>query len=243
MKKKYGNDAYGHEVYDYLRGRGGYELIERDDGHIEDSGGPAVYFTPYKKWGNHEKAAVKLVRGRVLDIGCGAGRHALYLQGKGLDVTGIDASPLAVKTCKLRGLRKARVLPIEKIRKGMGPFDTVIMMGNNFGLLGGPRRGKNLLRILHTITTPGARIIAESADPYRTKDQFHLNYHEFNRRRGRMAGQLRIRARYKAYIGAWFDYLLVSKREMKTILAGTGWHLAKAIKSDGAMYIAILEKV
>jgi SAM-dependent methyltransferase len=237
------DDAYGHEVYDFLRGKGGYELIERADGHIEDSGGPAVYFAPYKKWGNHEKAAVKLARGRVLDIGCGAGRHALHLQGKGLDVTGIDASPLAVKTCRLRGLRKARVLPIEKIRKGMGPFDTIMMMGNNFGLMGSPRRGKKILRMLHRITTDDARIIAESCDPYRTDDPFHLSYHKFNRRRGRMAGQLRIRARYKTYIGAWFDYLLVSKPEMKTILAGTGWRLAKTIDSGGAMYIAVLEKV
>ena len=47
---------------------------------------------------------MRMVRGRVLDIGCGAGRFALYLQGKGLDVTGIDLAPAPPSW---RGVRKA----------------------------------------------------------------------------------------------------------------------------------------
>ena len=42
-----------------------------------------------------------------------------------------------------------------------------------------------------------------------------------------MSGQLRIRIRHQNIVGAWFDYLLVSQKEMKAILAGTGWELAE----------------
>ena len=50
---------------------------------------------------------------------------------------------------------------------------------------------------------------------------------ESNEKRGRMPGQIRIRIRFKKYIGDWFDYLLVSKGQMKDILKGTGWKVRK----------------
>jgi len=84
---------------------------------------------------------MEFVKGRVLDIGCGAGRHSLYLQKKGFDVLGIDSSPLAIKVCKLRGLEKAKVMAIEDINFKPDSFDRIIMMGNNFGLFGSFNRG------------------------------------------------------------------------------------------------------
>ena len=57
-----------------------------------------------------------------------------------------------------------------------------------------------------------------------------------------MAGQLRMRVRYKKYVTPWFDYLLVSKDEMESILEGTDWRVSKYIDSESALYIAIIEK-
>jgi SAM-dependent methyltransferase len=95
-----------------------------------------------------------LVQGKVLDIGCGAGRHSLYLQKKGFDVLGIDISPLVIKVCQLRGLKKAIVMSIEELDFEPNSFDTVIMMGNNFGLFGNfKKRLKRVLRKLHKITS------------------------------------------------------------------------------------------
>ena len=88
MSRDY-QDAYGHEVYDYLKDkRGQGEIVERGDGYIDVSGGLKAYFSEYKDWPPHEKKAIRHARGRVLDIGSGAGRHSLYLQGKGLGVLG-----------------------------------------------------------------------------------------------------------------------------------------------------------
>lgn len=235
-------DAYGHQVYDFYTGKGGYEIVERDDGHFSISGGAPYYFAEYKNWRPHEKQGLKYARGRVLDIGCGAGRHALYLQKKGMAVVGVDQSPLAVKVCKLRGLKEAKVIPITQISPKLGIFDTIIMLGNNFGLFGSYKRAKWLLKRFHRLTSPNAKIIAESRNPYATKNPFHLNYHKLNRSRGRMSGQLRIRIRYQSYATPWFDYLLVSPDEMKKILAGTGWQVNRFLKFKDASYIAIIEK-
>ncbi|KPK62524.1 MAG: hypothetical protein AMK73_05960 [Planctomycetes bacterium SM23_32] len=235
-------DAFGRAMYDHYRGIPAYEICERDDGHVALSGGPAIYLADYGVWPPHQKQAIRLARGKVLDIGCGAGRHSLYLQGKGLDVTGIDTSPLAVKVCRLRGLKKARLLPVTRVSRRLGTFDTVLMFGNNFGLMGGFRRGRWLLRRFGGMTSEGARILAESRDPYATDDPIHRAYHRRNRRRGRMGGQIRLRVRYRTCATPWLDYLLASQDEMRAILDGTGWHLARAIDGTDGSYVAVIEK-
>jgi 2-polyprenyl-3-methyl-5-hydroxy-6-metoxy-1,4-benzoquinol methylase len=88
-------DAFGHLMYDYLHGKDETgEIVEREDGFVNISGGGKVYFSAYDDWPDYEKTAMKYTKGRVLDIGCGAGRHALFLQERGLEVVAIDNSPL-----------------------------------------------------------------------------------------------------------------------------------------------------
>ena len=235
-------DAYGHALYDHLQSQQGFEIVERDDGWFGLSAGPRAYFTEYAAWPVHQQQATKYAVGRVLDIGCGAGRHSLYLQQQGFDVLGLDVSPLAIEVCKRRGLKKAQVKSITQVSYKLGRFDTILMLGNNFGLFGSPRRAKWLLKRFQKMTSPQARIIVESNNVYSTPDPDHLAYHEFNRQRNRLPGQLRIRIRYKKYVTPWFDYLMVSKGEMKEILAGTGWGVKQFVDSEAAIYIAIIEK-
>jgi SAM-dependent methyltransferase len=182
--------------------------------------------------------------GRALDVGCGAGRVSLYLQRRGLRVTAIDNSPLAVRVCRRRGVREARVLAIEQIPRLAGaPYDTVVMFGNNFGLFGGFMKARRLLRQFHRLTGPNAVILAESLNPYTTGEAAHRRYQRRNRQRGRMGGQIRIRVRFRDVKGPWFDYLLVSPGEMKAILAGTGWRLRQILRSGGGpVYVAVLAK-
>jgi SAM-dependent methyltransferase len=238
-------DTFGAELLAARKslGRGVLEIIERDDGLISASPLPVRYFSEYPAWSRREKRAVRLVKGRVLDVGAGAGRFALYLQKLGHEVTAIDNSPGAIKVCKLRGVKKAQLRPILEVRGfPKGSFDTVLMMGNNFGLFGGYRRAKRLLKDFDRITSRDGQIIAEATDPYGTKDPLHLGYHRFNRSRGRMSGQLRLRVRHENTIGEWFDYLLVSRKELKEIVAGTGWRIAKIISDRGSGYMVVLKK-
>ena len=240
------HDGMGHVIYAYHKAKNKddvLEIVEREDGYIDYSIlGPDLYFGDYKDWPGCEKKAMRYAKGHVLDIGCGAGRVLLYCQSKGLDVVGVDNSPLAVKVCKERGVKKVRLMSITQIDKKLGIFNTIIMFGNNFGLLGNPKRAKWLLKRFYKMTSAEGKIIAESCDPYLTKAKEHLDYHKFNRRRGRMSGQLRLRIRYKKIIGKWFDYLLVSKKEMANILNGTGWYISRTFNSGGTFYTAVIEK-
>ena len=119
-------DAIGHLIADHLNGEAAEKIVERDDGYIGKSGGPAAYSADFEDWPIIDQRSMYYVKGRVLDIGCGAGRHALYLQGKGLDVLGIDVSPLAIHACKKRGVTDARVMSITKVSARLGEFDSVL---------------------------------------------------------------------------------------------------------------------
>jgi len=244
MKKlKPEEDTFGQEMWACYKGEEASEIVERDDGYFNATpGNPKSYFSEYADWSPLDRKAMELVKGRVLDIGCGAGRHSLYLQNKGFDVLGIDSSPLAIKVCKLRGLKKARVMPIEELDFKPNSFDTVIMMGSNFGLFGGFKKAKRILKKLHKITSKNGLIIASTRDTFKTSLPDHLAYHKLNRQRGRMPGQLRLRIRFRKCVGRWFDYLIVSKKEMQETLKGTGWKIKETIDSDNSAYIAVIKK-
>jgi|TARA_B100000315_G_C14549427_1_gene574967 hypothetical protein len=133
-------------------------------------------------------------------------------------------------------------MSVYRVSKKLGMFDTILMMGANLGLLADADRGRRLLQRFDRITNPGARIIGETRNPYGSDDPVHLAYHQFNRDRGRAAGQVRIRVRYKNYMTPWFDYLLSSPDELRTMLDGTPWRLRRILDADTGAYVAIIEK-
>jgi SAM-dependent methyltransferase len=236
-------DAIGEAMKSFLDGRRAYEIIERDDGNFDVSSGPMAYFYEYHEWPEHEREAISRAKGRVLDIGAGAGRGALHLQDMGMDVTSIDNSPLAIEVCIARGVQKVILMPLEKIRLLKEKFDTVVMFCNNFGLFGNRDSARKLLKTLHDLTSEHAVILAASMDPHNSKDEADLRYRKRNMRRGRMPGQNRVRVRYSIHKTGWFDYMLVSPDEMAMILHGTGWQQNEILRSEGSTYVAVLNKV
>jgi SAM-dependent methyltransferase len=239
------NDAFGLEMWACYKGGPPIEIVERDDGYIDAANSTGQYFAQFRDWPERQKRGMTFVRGRskALDVGCGAGRVSLYLQAQGFRVTAIDSSPLAVRLCKRRGVKDARVLAfddLERIRET--EFDTVVMFGNNFGLFENARKAKRLLKQLHRMTTDGAVLIAETINPYKTNNPFHRRYQRRNRLRGRMAGQIRIRIRFHAFVTPWFDYLFVSPSEMKDILKDTGWKATNFLEAARPSYVAVIEK-
>ena len=99
------------------------------------------------------------------------------------------------------------------------------------------------MRRIHRMTSPGAKIVCCSVDPYKTDNPDHLRYQRWNRERGRMPGQVRIRARYRTYVGGWFDYLLVSPEEMKELVIETGWRVeCFVLSNESPLYVGVLQK-
>ncbi len=237
-------DAFGHMLMDFYQGQETFEIIERDDGFIDVMDHVGAYFAAFDAWHPHEREAMRhLLPGRVLDLGCGAGRAELYLQEKGYEVVGVDISSLAVEVCRQRGVKDARCLSITQVGPEMGQFDDILMLGNNWGLMASYRRAKWLLRRFYRMTSPYARIIATSNDVYQTESALHLAYHAYNRERRRMPGQIRMRVRCGPWQTEWFDYLMVSRPEMEDILSGTGWLAKEYISSEGSAYAAVIEKL
>lgn len=238
------SDPFGKAFMAYHRGENAVFIIRRDDGYVDEQTLEG-YFTEYEYWPPLEKEALAWVKGKVLDMGCGPGRHALWLQTKGFSVTGIDVSPMAVEVAMLRGVRDSRVMDARHLDFPPGSFDTVILMGNNLGVAGGIGETQEMLSRLRRIVTDNGLIIATTRNPLVTDNPRHLSYHECNRRRGLLPGLVTIRLEFRSEVGPWFDLLFVTREEMAQIIEPAGWRIERLYKADGgggANYAAILTK-
>jgi SAM-dependent methyltransferase len=215
------------------------EIIERDDGFL--GAAPAArYFCGPDRWSPLDLRMLDLIDGRTLDVGAGAGRLALALQGRGTDVTALDISPGAVAVARARGVAKAVCSTVdEHAAAGPDRYDCFALFGNNLGLLESRDRAPRFLAALAAMARPGARIVAQGTDPYGTDNPVHLAYHEANRAAGRLAGQLRLRPRHQDLAGEWFSYLLCSPAELAELIRGSGWAI-DSLHAAGSTYLAVL---
>jgi SAM-dependent methyltransferase len=232
-------DAFGHLLTDLAAGRRVSEVVERDDGCIF-TGDPSYYLAPFRRWWPQERRAMRFVRGRVLDVGCGAGRVSLELQRRGLDVVGIDVSPLAIQLARERGAADARVGTLDTALEADERFDTILLLGNNLGLLSGEQQGRRLLRKLARLSTAKGRVLAGSYDPYDGASALAQRYQARNRDRGRMGGVERLRIRYRQYATPWYDVLFAARDEVRHLAKGSGWTVRQFI-DEGAGYVAVLK--
>lgn len=235
-------DAFGRALLAHLEGSPwDRHYIERSDG-LMDSVETDVYFAAAPWWPDVDRDAVERAAGgeRVLDIGAGAGRASLELQANGVPVTALDVSTGAIETCRRRGVVDTVQGTIADLVTGGidSRYDTFLMLGNNIGLLEGPDAAATVLRQLATLGTDDARIVGTVGHIYRTEEPDHLAYHERNRAAGRMAGQIRLRVRYRRLATPWFDYLLASPAELAAIVKAAGWVLTDVVDRGGSVYMA-----
>jgi SAM-dependent methyltransferase len=198
-------DVWGKILADALEGRRAMEVVERDDGFVL-AFDTRYLLEPFSRWSDpNERKAMRSVRGRVLDIGCGGRRVCLHLQERGLDVVGIDSSPGAIRCCERRGVRNVRLLVAEDIDPSLGSFDSIVMLGQNFGLMRSRAGVRRFLRRFSRVATDRGRLIVETYDPHADDEPVQRAYLERNIKRGRMPGQMRWRVRYRDLATPWFD--------------------------------------
>ena len=229
---------------DWARGGTDPAYFERPDGVVGPGAGHEFYLAASRAWPSAERGALRHVRGRVIDLGTGAGRVPLHLQERGFDVVAVDLSKRAIEAARLRGVRKAWCMSAHEVKGELKEFDTIVLFGNNFGMFGGPDHVRRTLADWARLTHPGTRILAESTDPYGGGAPcLDRRYYRRNKSLGRAPGHIRLRTRYRERVGPWSDWLFVSRRDMRALLRGTGWHVQKTYGGlPSEPFVAVLEK-
>ncbi|MCU4972237.1 class I SAM-dependent methyltransferase [Halobacteria archaeon AArc-m2/3/4] len=258
-------DPLGQAMLDYLHGEMG-ALTYRDgaqtrDGHVAD-----YYFQPRAEWGEETVAFLERIESRggpILDAGCGAGQHALWLQDRGLAVTGIDVSPNAVEAARERGLEDARVMDMFETDFERDRFHVVYALGTQIGLAGSFAGLRDLLAEFARITDEDGVAVVHNYDPsgidgaddllgYRPDPRtgvahrcFHLEYEYESDDRGDGSedggGREKDENARVREIGSTLHFLLFGPDRLADATIGTPWTVADVVSEDRT-YVAILEK-
>ena len=155
-------DILGKAVLDYQTGNYSEDIKTYSSLDEEDMIPIPYLFRDFKKMPALEQKALKLCKGNILDIGCGAGSHSLYLQKKGFDVTALDQSPGAIETCKLRGIEHTVLQGIQDFK--LQKYDTLLMLMNGIGIVGKLKNIDQFLSHLKSLLKPKGQILLDSSD-------------------------------------------------------------------------------
>jgi len=156
-------DLFGKAIFDFYTNNSPEDIITETSISEEDEMSVEYLFRSYNEMPLIEQKALQLAKGKTLDVGCGAGSHALSLQNeRNLDVTAIDISEKAIETCLLRGIKNAKV---ENILDFEGEkFDTILLLMNGTGIFGKSKDCNKYLGKLKSLLNPGGQILIDSSD-------------------------------------------------------------------------------
>jgi SAM-dependent methyltransferase len=214
-----------------------FVIYEWQDGliQVEDA---AKYFADPAQWNSLDRQACALATGRVLDIGCGPGRHALVLQQAGHEVVAVDVSPGAVAVARSRGV-DARIAAVPNLPTDLGRFDTLLMLGNNFAMLAGREQTHEVLMNLAALAAPGAIVLGRTSSPRADFDVTSRTTQDTAGARGPAQTRAKVRIRHEFAIGDWHDRVFSSAEEVADAVAGSPWILRK-VAHDGSSYLVEL---
>mgnify|MGYP004502183987 FL=1 len=157
------NDSMGAAIRDYQNNGKASRLRVLSSMFDEDEMPVAHLFRTFNQMPRLEQKALSMAKGRVLDIGAGAGCHALALQERGLEVKAIDISPLSCEVMKERGVKNAECVNLFNPQL-QGKYDTLLLLMNGTGIAGKLNRLSMLLNRLKELLAEGGQILIDSSD-------------------------------------------------------------------------------
>ncbi|MFC0780510.1 class I SAM-dependent methyltransferase [Flavobacterium sp. HJSW_4] len=156
-------DLFGKAIFDFYTKNSPEDIITETSISEEDEMSVEYLFRTYNEMPKIEQKALQLAKGKILDVGCGAGSHALSLQNeRNLEITAIDISEKAIETCRLRGIKNAKVENILDFDDEK--FDTVLLLMNGTGIFGQLKNCNTYLSKLKSLLNPGGQILIDSSD-------------------------------------------------------------------------------
>ncbi|MGN1354280.1 MAG: class I SAM-dependent methyltransferase [Alloprevotella sp.] len=226
------HDPMGAAIADYHKNGRADRLRVLSPDFDEDEMPVDMLFRHYDAMSPLEQQALDHCRGRVLDIGAGAGCHALVLQDRGLDVTAIDISPLSVETMKARGVCHA----IEQDFWTMqGRFDTLLMLMNGIGIVGTVSRLPRFFAHIKTLLAPGGSLIFDSTD---IRYLFEDEDGHFDLPTNHYYGELTYRMQYRQVKGRSFPWLYINFATLADAAHAAGFQATLLAHGDHFDYLA-----
>jgi len=157
-------DLFGKAILDFQTNNSPEDLITETSISEADEMSVSYLFRSYNEMPKLEQKALQLSKGKVLDVGCGAGSHSLTLQNdRNLEVTSIDISANAIEACKLRGISNAKVQDILDL-DATEKFDTILLLMNGTGIFGTLNETHKYLKKLKSLLNPNGQILIDSSD-------------------------------------------------------------------------------
>ncbi|WP_214070493.1 class I SAM-dependent methyltransferase [Mucilaginibacter sp. dw_454] len=224
------NDVLGQAIYDYWDKRSPSKLWINNKYGPKEEMPIGIYFREEDDMPDIEWMALEQCRGKVLDIGAGAGSHSLYLSEHEFDVTAMDISPLCVKVMKERGIRNALEGDIFQYKQG--GYDTLLLLMNGIGLAGTIEGLKKLLIHLKTLLKPDGQILFDSSDI--------VYLYEGNLPKHGYYGEVEYQYAYKKLKTEWFSWLYIDEHTLQQVAVETGYLTEVLIDDEHGQYLTRL---
>ena len=201
---------------------------------FDDDEIPVTYlFRDFEEMPRLEQKALQLCKGKVLDVGCGAGSHALYLQKKeNITVEAIDTSKGAIEIAKERGVQQAIQKDFYKISNEK--FDTILLLMNGSGIIGKLDNLDSFLEHCKDLLNEDGSIILDSSDLiYLFDDEFidTENYY----------GELQFTLSYKDEIADEFNWLYLDQDTLKEFAERHHLQCEIVAEGDHFDFLAVLK--
>lgn len=226
-------DIPGRAILDYFRGNRKARL------YVHDRFGPRVempismYFRGIKAMPELELRALEEVKGTVLEIGAGAGSHALELQNRGFEVHALEISPSSCEVMTLRGVKS--VICEDIFEYCDNKYDTLLLLMNGIGLCGTLDGLDQFLQKADALLKPGGEIVFDSSD---------IDYmYEYTHKPSFYYGQVQCAYQYKKEITPWFHWLYVDFSTLRKRALTLGWKAEFLFEDDHYQYLAKLTKL
>lgn len=227
-------DVFGTALFDYFKNNGKNKLWINNKYGPKEEMPLDVYFRTEDDMPDIELIALGKCRGRILDIGAGAGGHAIVLQDKGLQVTALDISGKAVSIMQQRGVKACVQKDIFNYTDGR--YDTLLLMMNGIGLCGTLEQLGLFLQHAKTLLNKGGQLIFDSSD-------IAYLYDDSNLPREYYYGEVSYQYVYKGHKTGWFKWLYIDQQTLKKNAIKHGWIAEVVYEDDMDQYLAILTPV
>lgn len=230
-------DLFGKAILDYQTNNSPEDLITETSISDPDEMRVAYLFRNFKEMPKLEQKALQLAKGKVLDVGCGAGSHTLYLQEKGLAVTAIDISENAIKACELRGVQNCKVsnvLDWDASEK----FDTILLLMNGTGIFGTLKETTKYLQKLKSLLSKNGQILVDSSDLIYMYDQDEDGAYEVPA--NGYYGELTFTVHYKGETETTFPWLYLDYNTLQNAAHANGLNCELILEGKHFDYLAKL---